>query len=100
MVAPGQASTVFVYVTPKADLEDGKYAGNVVLRQNGNVVATETFSVDVGITPTGSTIFQPTTTSGSFFRNWVESGRIFWVLGIVILLVLIIFFARLIFAKE
>ena len=100
LVAPGQASTVFVYVTPKADLEDGKYAGNVVLRQNGNVVATETFSVDVGITPTGSTIFQPTTTSGSFFRNWVESGRIFWVLGIVILLVLIIFFARLIFAKE
>ncbi|MBI2107096.1 putative S-layer protein [Candidatus Woesearchaeota archaeon] len=99
-VAPAQASTVFVYVTPKADLEDGKYAGNVVLRQNGNVVATETFSVDVGTTPTGNTVFQPTTTSGSFFRNWVESGRIFWVLGIVVLLVLIIFFARLIFAKE
>ncbi|MBI4158965.1 putative S-layer protein [Candidatus Woesearchaeota archaeon] len=100
-VAPGQASTVFVYVTPKTDLEDGKYAGNVVLRQNGNVVATETFSVDVGATtPTGSAVFQQSTTSGSFFRNWVESGRIFWVLGIVILLVLIIFFARLIFAKE
>ncbi len=100
-VAPGQASTVFVYVTPKTDLEDGKYAGNIVLRQNGNVVATETFNVDVGTTPTtGSAVFQPTTTSGSFFRNWVESGRVFWVLGIVILLVLIIFFARLIFAKE
>ena len=99
-VAPAQASTVFVYVTPRADLTDGKYAGNVVLRQNGNVVATETFNVDVGTTPTGNTVFQPTTTSGSFFRNWVESGRIFWVLGIVVLLVLIIFFARLIFAKE
>ena len=99
-IASGQASTVFVYVTPKSDLTDGKYAGNVVLRQNGNVVATETFSVDVGTTPTGNTVFQPSTTSGSFFRNWVESGRIFWVLGIVVLLVLIIFFARLIFAKE
>lgn len=99
-VAAGQASTVFVYVTPKAGLEDGKYAGNVVLRQNGNVVATETFNVDVGTSPTGNAVFQPSATSGSFFRNWVESGRIFWVLGIVVLLVLIIFFARLIFAKE
>ena len=101
-VGASQTSTVFVYVTPNAGLTNGQYVGNVVLKQNGEVVTTETFNVNVGATngATGGTVFQPSSTPGSFFRNWIESGRIFWILGIIVLLVLIVFFARLIFAKD
>ena len=80
----------------------GKYAGTVELKQGGNVVTTQAFNAEIaaGNGATGNSIFQPSSTSGSFYRDWVDSGRIFWVLGIVVLLVLIVFFARLIFAKE
>jgi len=101
-VGPGQTSTVFVYVTPNTGLTTGKYAGTVELKQGGNVVTTQAFNAEIaaGNGATGNSIFQPSSTSGSFYRDWVDSGRIFWVLGIVVLLVLIVFFARLIFAKE
>jgi len=92
---------VFVYVTPNAGLTNGQYVGNVVLKQNGEAVTTETFNVNIGTDgTTGGAVFQPSSTPGSFFRNWIESGRIFWILGIIVLLVLIAFFARLIFAKD
>ena len=100
-VGASQTSTVFVYVTPNAGLTNGQYVGNVVLKQNGEAVTTETFNVNIGTDgTTGGAVFQPSSTPGSFFRNWIESGRIFWILGIIVLLVLIAFFARLIFAKD
>ena len=81
---------------------EGTFTGTVNLKQESTVVAKQPFIVTLteAAAPTGSVTFQPTNTPSSFYRNWVESGRVFWVIGLVILVILIIFFLRLIFRSE
>ena len=86
------------------NLVAGTYQATINMLQDGTVVARQPLQVTINAegttTPTGGTVFQPTTTAGSFYRNWVDSGRIFWILGIIVLIVLIIFFLSLIFRRR
>ncbi len=102
-VSAGQEQTVFLYPTIKTTAQTGSYTGNVNLKQGNTVLSTASFSVTVqqpsaGTGTTGGAVFQPTTGT-SFFRDWVENGKIFWVLGIIVLILLIVLFIRLIFRK-
>jgi hypothetical protein len=97
----GQSTTVFAYLTPVGNLETGSYTASVTVLKNGNIILTDTISATVGgSSPTGSATFQGTYTFDSFTRNWIDNGRIFWILGIVMLLVLIAFFGKLVLKKN
>ena len=101
-----QESTIFIYPTIKTTAQLGTVTGTVNLKQGNNILSTATASVNIqqaqSITDTGTTggaVFQSSNTFDSFARNWIENGRIFWVLGIIVLLLLIILFIRLLFRK-
>ena len=101
-VKSGESKSDFMYVVTDKSLKDGSYQGTLTLKQDGTTIGSDAFTVSVGATatPTGQVTYQPTTTSDSFYRNWVDSGRVFWVLGMIVLVVLIIFFVKLIFVKS
>src|SRR3989344_9021288 len=101
-----QESTIFIYPPIKTTAQLGTVTGTVNLKQGNNILSTATASVNIqqaqSITDTGTTggaVFQSSNTFDSFARNWIENGRIFWVLGIIELLLLIILFIRLLFRK-
>ncbi len=98
----GQTTTVFVYLTPREDLDQGSYSANINVKQNGNLISTNSITASLGTESsiTGNTAFQGTYTVNSFTRNWIDNGRIFWILGIIVLIVLIVFFGKLIMAKR
>ena len=104
-VTAGQEITTFLYPTIKTSASFGTYTGTINLKSGTNVLGTSTVSVNVqqsaltGTGTTGGAVFQPTTGFDSFSRNWIENGRVFWVLGIIVLVLLIILFIRLIFRK-
>lgn len=98
VVQSGESKSDFLYVVTDKGLQDGSYQGSLVLKADGSTLDSEQFTVNIGVTPspTGGVVYRPTTTSDSFYRNWVDSGRIFWILGMVVILVLIVFFIKLI----
>ena len=98
----GETKSDFVFIVTDKDLSEGTYQGILNLKQESTVVAKKPFIVSISkeAPPTGGVIFQPTTTTGSFYRNWIDSGRIFWILGIIVILILIIFFLKLILTRS
>jgi len=99
VVKAGEVKSDFVYVVTDKSLKDGSYTGSLVLSLAGTTIGTESFAVNIGKAPaaaTGQVTYQPT---GSFSKDWVDSGRIFWILGMIVILVLIIFFIKLIFKQ-
>jgi len=102
----GEEKTDFVFVVTDNNLKEGSYLGNLVLKAGALTLGSEQFTVNIGQATapsgagtgaTGNVVYQPSATSDSFYRNWVDSGRIFWILGMIVILVLIVFFLRLIF---
>ena len=97
IVQPGESKSDFLYVVTDKGLNDGSYQGSLVLKADGSTLSSQPFTVNIGATPapaaTGSVVYRPTS---DFYKDWVDSGRIFWILGMVIILVLIIFFIKLI----
>ena len=88
---PGQTTTVNLNFKVNEDLEDGRYTGSVNLLANGRVVATQPFTIDVaqGAAETSLPSFD---FSGS-------GGTVFWVIVNIILVIIAIFFIRLIFTN-
>lgn len=88
---PGQQSTVLLNLKAKAKVDAGKYSGVIVLKDStGKTLETKTFTVDVTTSESGS----------SFSLNNIFSGadsRVFWIIGDIILIIVAIFFIRLIF---
>ncbi|MAG47837.1 hypothetical protein CL617_04480 [archaeon] len=101
-VQAGQESTVFVYPLIKQGTQSGTYTGAINLKEGSNILSTSSISVNIPQTGTesnagtGGAVFQPT---GSFVQDWIENGRIFWILGIVVLALLVVLFVRIIFRK-
>ncbi|MEK6903573.1 MAG: hypothetical protein AABW64_02930 [Nanoarchaeota archaeon] len=93
----GQESTVFLNLKAKSNLAPGLYSGTVVLEDaGGNTIETRTFTVEAGGksgTSTGTT----TNTFASLFGG-ESNSKIFWIIGDVILVIIAIFFIKLIFS--
>ena len=86
---PGQQSTVLLNIRSKEDIDTGKYSGIIVLKDGaGRTLETKTFTVDV-----------TESQGGSFNLNLFgdNDSRIFWIIGDIILIIIAIFFIRLIF---
>ncbi len=87
---PGQQSTVLLNLRSKAKIDEGKYSGIIVLKDStGKTLETKTFTVDVAAKQSSG--FDP----GSWFSG--SDSRIFWIIGDIILIIVAIFFIRLIF---
>ncbi|HLC63514.1 MAG TPA: putative S-layer protein [Candidatus Nanoarchaeia archaeon] len=103
VVKAGESKSDAVYVVTDKNLANGIYAGTVTLKSGALTLGIEQFAVNIGQSSgsqgTGNVVYQGTNTADSFYRNWVDSGRIFWVLGMIVILVLIVFFIRLIFKQ-
>ncbi len=84
---PGQTSTVFLNFKTKQDIEEGTYTGTVSLKSGGQVVDTKLFTVEV------SGAEDAVKDSGISFNG----TKLFWIIGDIILIVVAIFFIRLIF---
>ena len=90
---PGQTSTVFLNLKIREDVADGKYSGTVKLAQAGQTVDTASFAVDV----TGSPVAADKGKIGAGLTLGEGSSKVFWIIGDIILIVIAIFFIRLIF---
>ena len=89
----GEETTLYSYLTPKADLAAGTYNLEVKVKQDGNTLKTQTATVQIGqatIGPTGSTVFQPTVTLSSVWRN-LSGSTAFWIVAVIVVFTLIIY---------
>ncbi len=86
---PGQTSTVFLNFKTKVDIEEGSYTGTVVLKSGGQTIDSKLFTVEVA-----SGEAAPSTGSGT---GSIDTTKVFWVIGDIILIIVAIFFIRLIF---
>lgn len=84
---PGQSETVYFNLVTKASLNQGKYTGNVVVRSGNNVIDTKA----VTITAQSSSLFS--------LEN-LNISKIFWIVADIILVIIAIFFIKLIFGKK
>ena len=91
-VAPGQQTTLYVYITPKPSLSAGSYTGTITVKQDGNIIKTSSITATVSGSQglTGGTVYQPSLTLDSIWRNLAGSTA-FWIAGIVIVFALIVF---------
>ncbi|MEK6839431.1 MAG: hypothetical protein AABX72_00680, partial [Nanoarchaeota archaeon] len=87
---PGQTSTVFLNFKTKQDIEQGTYTGTVSLKSGGQVVDTKLFTVEVA-----GEAEAPKNGSGINF----DTSKLFWIIGDIILIIVAIFFIRLIFTS-
>ena len=91
---PGQSSTVFLNLKVKEGIQDGKYSATVKLLRGDEVVEASEFVVDVS---GGDT---PKANSGLNIGLGGEgTTRVFWIIGDIVLVVIAIFFIRLIFTS-
>ena len=88
-LSTGQTSTVFLNLKAKTDIA-GTYSGAIKIKDNaGTTIATEVFTVEV----TGHTK-QP----GLIVGISLEGSKVFWIICDVILIIVAIFFLKLIFS--
>ncbi|MEK6937084.1 MAG: putative S-layer protein [Nanoarchaeota archaeon] len=89
-LSPGQSETVFFNLRTKEGLVEGKYTGVVVLKAGNEVVDTKSFTVDV----------QKTGLLDGFTTTGLSGTKVFWIIADVILVVIAIFFLKLIFGSK
>ncbi len=87
---PGQTSTVFLNFKTKPEVEEGTYTGTVTLRSGGQTVDTKLFTIEVA----GEE--EKAKTGGGI--NF-DTTKVFWIIGDIILIIVAIFFIRLIFTS-
>ena len=87
----GQESTVFLNLKSKENVAAGMYSGSVVLKDNkGNTLETRSFTVEAAGKTSGK--------NGGFNLFGGDSdSKVFWIIGDIILIIVAIFFIKLIF---
>lgn len=89
-LSPNQQSTILFNIKTKQNIDTGKYQGFIVLKDStGKTLETKTFTVDVA-EKQGSGF-----DLGNIFGD--SDSRVFWIIGDIILIIIAIFFIRLIF---
>ena len=89
----GESSTVYFVLNTKSDLNSAVNSGTVNVKSGNNVLATNVFNVEV---QGGSSI------TGGFlggFGDTLGDSRVFWIIGDIVLVILAIFFIKLIFTS-
>ena len=91
-LSSGQSETVFFNLRTKQDLIEGKYTGIVVLKSGTTIVDTKSFTVDAQ-----STSFLDRLGLGT---DGLSGTKLFWIIADVILVIIAIFFLKLIFGSK
>ncbi len=97
-VEANSQSSLNVVLNAKSDAEAGSYTALVELKSGAETLASNTINVNVdsqtGLEPvTGGTVFRPVTDSNTV-------ATVFWIIGDVALIVIIIYFITLLFRKR
>lgn len=95
---PNQGSTIYFYVTADEDVAGRQSATVNVKDASDDVVASETLSVNLGEEATtggeGSNFFGSV---GSFIK---DNSTVFWIIGNLVLIVLVVLFLKVLFTKR
>lgn len=83
----GQSETVYFNLKLNDDTEAGKYTATLVMKSNGNVIDSKAFTLDVTDEMAGS----------SDIFGSVTGSKALWIIGDIVLVVVAIFFIKLIF---
>lgn len=92
---PGQSSTVFLNVKVKEGIQDGKYSATVKLLRGDEVIEASEFVVDVS----GGAAAPKANSGLNLGLGGEGTTRVFWIIGDIVLVVIAIFFIRLIFTS-
>ncbi len=90
-IRPGQSDTVYFLLKAQDDLDAGMYSGTVALKSDDTLVETTTFVVEITEDATKPILGN--------FKDLFSDSKIFWIVLDVILVILAIFFIKLIFSK-
>lgn len=91
----GQSTTIYLYLQVKGNVTEGKHSATVNLKSGTDILATKTVTIDVSKKTTGAGgegIIASTSAALSGL-----SSKVFWIVGDIILIVIAIFFIKLIF---
>jgi len=88
----GQSSTVYLYLKPSKDIM-GKQSAIVNLKSGSNILATQSLSFDLGEEKKLLSGITGATTG-------IADSNVFWIIGDVVLVVVAIFFLRMLFRKR
>ena len=102
----GQSSTFHVTITPEEDAAEGKHSATVNVKEGSTLIATKTLSFTIPETTTtnsitgGAVIDVPETEDGKGFFNNLFSGTTLWIIGDLVLVLVAIFFIKMLFSKR
>ncbi len=87
---PGQSETVYFNLMTKSNLNAGKYTGTLVVKSANNVLDTKAITISAE------------KASFSGFGNFsnLNVSKVFWIVADIILIIVAIFFIKLIFGKK
>jgi len=93
-----------IYLTMKANTatEEGSQNVLLTLKSGSETIATKTLNVKIvkeGTTTTTGT-FTPTSAFTAFFKGETKMSTIFWVIGDIVLVIIAIYFLKLIFRRQ
>lgn len=85
----GQTETVYMYLKANEGLSEGKYSATVEIKDNaGKVAGTKTI-----------TLGGETQTTASDWKEYFGGSKLFWIIGDIILVIVAVFFIKLIFSR-
>ncbi len=82
----GQSETVYMYFKANEEIGEGKYSATVEIKDSlGSIVGSETVTIGAE--------------DGIGWSSWFSGSKIFWIIGDIILIIVAIFFIKLIFGR-
>ncbi|MBU4502763.1 MAG: putative S-layer protein, partial [Nanoarchaeota archaeon] len=98
----GQSSTYYLTILPNDDASEGMHSVTVNVKEGTKVIATKTLSMTIPKTTgneiTGGSVVEADT-EGGVFKN-LFSGTTLWIIGDLLLVVIAIFFIKMLFSKR
>lgn len=89
----GQSTTTYLYLNAKDNITAGKRSATVNVKSGTEILATQTVTVDISKRAAGEEGIVASTTAALTGL----SSKVFWIIGDIILIVIAIFFVKLIF---
>lgn len=97
----GQTSTYYLTLIPKTDATEGQHSVTVNVKEGTTTITTKTLSFTIpektDSSVTGGTVIE--VEDKGAFQN-VFSGTTFWIIGDIVLVIVGIFFVRMLFSKK
>ncbi len=102
-LTPGQTSTYYLTIIPKTDATEGQHSATVNIKEGTTTITTKTLSFTIPETSktdiTGGTVADVNPDDKGVFYN-IFGGTTFWIIGDLVLVIVGIFFIRMLFSKK